>query len=271
VSARRVRRAAVGLLTLALCAAMPVVAFALASSAGATATPLTAKSAAAATSSVTPALAATPASLEVQLWPSEPDGSVLVVGVELPAGTKLPASVRVPVPAGANVTWVGEVFGGDPSADVEVAYTKEKGVGGDVLVATLTKSRSLQYEATLPAPAEAAGRFTSTVEWVQSAPAPQVGLSVKTASTAGDVRVEPASPSAPQTNASGERLYTLPPAQLALGKSVTLKVSWITVAPGTASSTTAGSASPVLYVLAALLVIALLALAVVMLTPRKRA
>jgi hypothetical protein len=258
VRVRRLAPVLVGLLAFALCAVLPAGAFGAAASRSASASP--------------PAATATPSSLEVQLWPSELDGAVLVVGVELPAQTALPATVRVPVPAGANVTWVGQVFGGDPTADTEVPYTKEDGVGGPVIVATLTKSRSLQYEATLVSPTEAAGRYTSTLTWVQSAPAPQVGLSVKAAATAGDVRIAPGPSGAPQTNATGEQLYTLPPVPLALGKSVTVTASWVRVAPGSAAASgSSGSGSIVLYVLAGLLVAALLVLAVVLVRPRGRA
>jgi hypothetical protein len=219
---------------------------------------------------ILPAASATPSTLEVQFWPSEPDGSLLVVGAELPAQTRLPATVRVPLPAGATVTWVGEVFGGDPSADTEVSYVEEQGVGGTVIVATLTKSRSLQYEATLASPTDSSGRMSSDFTWVQSAPGPQVGLSVKMTSTTGDVLIEPGSAGAPQTSAAGERLYTLPPAQLALGTSVAVDVSWVVGAPITSGATSGGS-STVLYILAALLAVALAALAAVTALARGRA
>jgi hypothetical protein len=243
VSARGLRTSLLAALALVLCVAAP---------------------AAATDTVILPAGSATPSTLEVQFWPSEQDGVLLIVGAELPAQSTLPATVRVPVPAGATVTWVGEVFGGDPAADTEIPYVEEQGEGGKVLVATLTKSRSVQYEATLTAPSESGGRKTSTFTWVQSASGPEVSLSVKMASTTGDVLIEPGSAAAPQTNATGERLYTLPAAKLALGESSTVKVSWVTAAPGTAGPPSSAGSSTVLYVLVGLLAIALIALAVVM-------
>jgi hypothetical protein len=259
VSARGLRTSLLAALVITLC---------FAAQAAATDTVPVAKGSAVTT--VSPAVAAMPSTLEVQFWPAEADGSLLIVGAELPAQTKLPATVRVPVPAGANVTWVGEVFGGDPAADTAVAYVEEKGEGGTVLVATLTKSRSLQYEATLAAPSDVDGRQTAAFTWVQTASGPEVGLSVKMAATAGDVLIEPGSAGAPQSNASGERLYTLPPARLALGKSVTVSVSWVVGAPGSDIPGSSGGSSTVLYVLVGLLVAALLALAVVMALARGR-
>jgi hypothetical protein len=260
VSARGLRTSLFAALAITLCLAAP---------AAATDTVPVAKGSTVTT--VSPAVAATPSTLEVQFWPAEADGSLLLVGAELPAQAKLPATVRVPVPAGANVTWVGEVFGGDPAADTELAYVEEKGEGGTVLVATLTKSRSLQYEATLAGPSDAAGRKTAAFTWVQAASGPEVGLSVKMAATAGDVLIEPGAAAAPQSNASGELLYTLPPARLALGKSVAVRVSWVVVAPGSTIPGSSGGSSTVLYVLVGLLVAAVLALAVVMALSRGRA
>jgi hypothetical protein len=251
VSARTLRTALFAALALVLCLAAPAAATDTVRAAGGSA------------SAALPAASATPSSIEVQFWPSETDGAVLVVGAELPAQTALPATIRLPLPAGATVTWVGEVFGGDPNADTEVPYAEEKGEGGQVLIVTLTKSRSAQYEANLPAPTEIDGRRTASFTWVQSASGPEVGLSVKMASTTGDIVIEPGSRGAPPVNATGERLYTLPAAKLALGKSATVKASWVTAAPGAAGTSSAGS-STVLYVLVGLLAIALIALAVVM-------
>jgi hypothetical protein len=272
VSARYLRVALAVAVAVAVLGAMPAISFGAAPTA---AIPVTTTAASitspAASGSVVPAAAATPSTLEVQFWPAEADGALLIVGAELPSQTKLPATVRLPLPAGATLSWVGEVFGGDPNADTEVAYIEEKGEGGAVLVVTLTKSRSVQYEATLPAPSDAAGRKTAAFTWVQAASGPEVGLSVKMAATAGDARIVPGAVGPPRTNAAGELLYTLPPARLALGKSAAVSVSWVVVAPGSTIPGSSGGSSTTLYVLVGLLVAAVLALAVVMAVARGRA
>jgi hypothetical protein len=219
-----------------------------------------------------PAAASVPAALEIQLWPSEPDGSNLVVSAELPESVKLPATVRIPLPTGVTLGWVGEILGGDPSGDIVRPYTVEDGIGGKVLVVTLTRSRIVQYEGLMPQIAQDGDRYTATVDWVQSAPAPSQGFAVMIVATTGDVKTEPAFEGAPQVNATGEKLYSLPSTTLAVGQTHRISVSFVR---GTAVSTpvqpvSGGDGSPVLTVLFGLLAAAVVALVIAAARSKRR-
>ncbi len=225
---------------------------------------------AAATATVAPAQGAgNPAAVvEVQMWPSESDGSSVIVSAQVPDDAKLPYTLRLPMPAGLIVTWCGEISGAGTTADKEAAYTVEDGRGGKALVMTLTTSRIAQYEGTLPSPAQADGRTETTLEWIQSAPAGTENFAVKLANTAGDPKFDPSPQGAPQQNASGERLYSFAPQKLALGSAYKVKVSWTTVAPGGQTATppassASGSYDIVLIVLVVALAVAVVALVVV--------
>jgi hypothetical protein len=199
-------------------------------------------------------------SVEVQLWPSEIDGSSLIVSAEVPADAKLPYTLRLPMPAGITVTWCGEIFGGTAAQDKEVPYTIVDGRGGKALVMTLTTSRVAQYEGTLAAPVQAGARTETTLDWIQSAPSGEQHFAVKLANTAGDPQFAPAYAGAPQQNEGGERLYSFAPQQLALGSDFKLKVSWTTVAAGSqARPSTSSSGTVVFDIILIVLVVALVA------------
>jgi hypothetical protein len=168
------------------------------------------------------------------------------------------------------VGWVGEVFGGDPASDVERPYTIEEGAGGKVLVMTLTQSRFAQYEGLMPAIAQDGQRYTATVEWVQSAPSPSQGFAVKMVAATGDVTTEPGFVGAPQVNTDGEKLYSLPTTQLAVGKALSVSVSFVRAVSGTSQPAASGDGSLVLVVLFGLLAAAVVALVIVAARSRRR-
>jgi hypothetical protein len=236
----------------------------------AAAAPVAAPSAAASPSA--PAAAAVPAALDIQLWPSEADGVNLVVSAQLADSVKLPASVRIPLPAGVTLGWVGEVFGGDPGQDVKRPYTVEEGTGGKVLVVTLTQSRMVQYEGLMPQLVSEGDRYSATLDWVQSAPSPSQGFAVKMVATTGDVKTDPAFEGAPQSNTSGEMLYSLPTANLSVGQTQRVTVSFVRVAAGAAPAqpTSGGDGSPVLTVLFSMLAAAVVALVIVAARSKRR-
>jgi hypothetical protein len=205
--------------------------------------------------------------IEIQMWPSEAEGSSVIVSAEIPTDAQLPYTLRLPMPAGITITWCGEVFVGDPQKDREVAYTLEDGRGGKALVMTLTTSRTAQYEGTLAPPTQTGQRWATALEWIQSAPAGQEHFAVKTANTAGDPQIDPVPEGQPRENTNGERLYSLPTQTLPLGQAYKVSVSWTIVAARipTAQPTTAagGITDVVLVVLIGALAIAVVALIVV--------
>lgn len=169
-------------------------------------------------------------SMDVQVWPgAEPGRNVMVVGLELPEDTVLPARVRVPIPPDCTVVWAGEILGGDPAKDPKRDYEVVNGVGGTLAEFTLEKGRRAQLEA-LGGPLTSEGQNVSVAaRWTQSAPARTTFFAVRLPAGSKNVKIQPASTGAPQTNPQGESLYSLPPLKLKPGKSTTVTASWTEV------------------------------------------
>ncbi len=203
-------------------------------------------------------VAAPPPAVEVQMWPSEAEGALLLVTGTAPTGTPLPYELRLPLPAGAEVVWSGEVTGGGAATDIQRPHTVVDGTGAKVVVFTLSRARIGQYEALLASPTVEAGRYTSVLDWVQSTTASTVDFSVKFATTAGGILTDPAAPGEPVVNAAGERLYALPSKELARGAAFKVTTSF-TRAAGAGTGVGGGgggSATTILIVLGAMLVVA---------------
>lgn len=200
--------------------------------------------------------------LEVQLWPDDQQvpGSAskftsLVVTAEFPSAVKLPATMRVPLPDGAQVQWVGEVFGGDPKNDVERSFRTGKGTGGGYIDVTLQQGRMLQYEALWEPTGVEADKRLASLKWVQSVPTGAIRFAVKTPAYARELTMTPAPAAPPRSNQQGEQLYTSAPVTLDVGKSITLSLQYAAgiapVAPPAGSNV--GTLVPVL--LGALLIV----------------
>lgn len=111
---------------------------------------------------------------------SEQTGGTMLVSGELPKTTALPAQAELSVPAGSQLQWIGEILGGDPSADPALKYTKTTVEGVDVYRFTLTKARTAQIEIPTPKPLVYDGTtYTPFVSWVSSQDVPEVKLSVR--------------------------------------------------------------------------------------------
>lgn len=88
--------------------------------------------------------------------------AVLIVSGSLPEDVALPADVTLAVPAGAQLSWVGEILGGAVADDPSVEAAKSTSDGVDVYSFTLAKSRIGQLEVNIP-PAIADGATISPV------------------------------------------------------------------------------------------------------------
>lgn len=118
-------------------------------------------------------------SVDVTLYSEQTGGTMLVSG-ELPRTTALPAQAELSVPAGSPIQWIGEILGGDPSADPTLKYTKTTVKDVDVYRFTLTKSRTAQIEIPTPKPLIYDGTtYTPFISWVSSQDVPEVKLSVR--------------------------------------------------------------------------------------------
>ncbi|MRR10942.1 hypothetical protein EG835_00255 [bacterium] len=221
-----------------------------------------------------PAIAlAAPVSLEgseiwVQIWPEgEPNTNVIIVGVELPADTTLPATVRLPVPDGATVFWAGEILGPDPSTDIQREFQLVKGEGGMAAEFTVETTRSVQFDATYGAIEIDGNDLISKFEWRQTVPSATTAFAVRTPVGTGDVTIEPAPPTDPRENESGERLYTLNTAQLQPGATYPIKITYRRAG---VTDLEANSSETLLWILGGLLGAAVLALVVAVLAQRRR-
>jgi hypothetical protein len=199
---------------------------------------------------------------QLQLSPVTEVGTTqMIVTVILEPGASLPATVTVPVPAGAEALWVGELLGGAPEADParEASVTR---VGDmDVYEFTLEQSYVGQIELELGEPTIDGTKVTSSLVWTNPGPEVLVTASVVAEAGANRVTVVPEAAGDPRSNDIGETLYPLGGRRLASGDSYSIDVSW----------RRGGGTFPVLAVVGALLVIALVALGLVLAAQQTRA
>lgn len=196
--------------------------------------------------------------LVVQVWPEgEPGTNVLVVGVELPEGTPLPATVRLPLPVDAQVFWAGEVMGQDPASDIARPHTVVDVEGGRAVEFTVETTLSVQYDATYGTILTDGENLTSRLSWAQTVPSADVSFAFRMPAGINVVAMTPEAPGEPQTNAIGEKLYTLPTVTLATGETYEVEVVYTR---GVVQDISGGP--PVLTVLGIALVVAVVLLIV---------
>ncbi len=128
-----------------------------------------------------------PPSSELTSWATvdvtahkEQAGEVLIISGELPEKTPLPARVELAVPSGSQLRWIGEILGGDPSADPELEYEVIPSGDYDVYRFTLTQSRIAQIEVVPARPAVAfdGSVYSANVSWKPSQDVPELHMSV---------------------------------------------------------------------------------------------
>lgn len=205
--------------------------------------------------------------IDLQAWPDN-GRLIVVVAITVPADSKLPATVRVPVPEGANVQWVGEVFGGDLSADRALPYEMVKSpVGGRYAEFTLEQTRSAQVDAEMPALTQDGDGVSASFEWIQATDSPFTSFSIRVPASASNVKISPPSSSPPEPNAAGELLYSGDPTRIEPGGKQLVEFSYSTLAPPPA--TAGGSGSPLIFAFSVALVVAVAAFIVVIVRQRQ--
>ena len=197
---------------------------------------------------------------EVQLWPEGDKGlAFVIVTLTIPDDTILPATVRLPFPDEAQISWAGEVFGGDMTADVPRSATNVEGVGGSSLEITLEETYTVQYDAVYRAMDVDDEVFAVALDWVQTEPAREVSFAVKVPPAVEDIVIVPDPSGSPQTSLMGEKLFTLMPLALQPGDTTQISVSYSR--PELAGGT---QEFPILPVLGIAVVIAVVALLIVL-------
>ncbi|MDI6900168.1 MAG: hypothetical protein QMC79_00560 [Anaerosomatales bacterium] len=215
----------------------------------------------------TPAVAsAAVAEYQVQYSPVGTTGnSQMIVNVILSDDTPLPAVVEVPIPAGAQVLWAGEIFGGDPALDPARETSVTPVAGGQLVTFTLSEVRIAQVEADLARATIDGSGVSATMSWTNTGESAPVLASIRLPANVGDVTIQPQPIGQPQFNDVGESLYTLPVRQIANGDVYEATVSYRT---GIAAE--AGGSSVLLVVVGVLLVLAIVTLVVLVRRDRSR-
>jgi hypothetical protein len=209
--------------------------------------------------------------LDLQTW-VESGQLIIVTAITIPEATKLPATVRVPVPDGANVQWAGEVLGGDLSADPARTYKMIKSpVGGQYAEFTLEQTRSAQVDADMKGVTIDGAVTSASFDWVQSVSSPSTSFSVRVPANASDVKFSPAPAGAPDTNASGERLYSGEAITLDPGETQPVSLSYSTGTSSAAPVQASGGLDSLVLVLVGALVVAVIVLVVVLARQRQGA
>ncbi len=194
---------------------------------------------------------------------SEQSGGVMLVSGELPESATLPAEAELSVPAGSSLQWVGEILGGDPSADPELKYTKSTQDGSDVYRFTLTKSRTAQLEIVT---SESAGfdgtNYTSSLKWSATQAVPEVRLSVRIPQ--GAQIVQPSPEAALQPGASGYSFYTKSVKDVKPGDQLDMAFSYqVAATPASnGAATSSGSTAQIVIILIAVAAAAFFVMAV---------
>lgn len=230
-----------------------------------------------------PAVAATKAhvtpELQVELWPDhDKDLTTVIVLAKLPDSVKLPATVLLPIPETAQLTWTGEINEAAPSGDTTLPSTIVRpGEGfniGRAVQITAKDSHLVQYEAIVGPVTRQDGRVTAKLDWRQSAPAKTVTFSTRVPIDATDVVIDPAPAGPPQEDSSlGQKLYTLEPATIAVGRKYPFTVAYTKVGGGSRSNGAAGGtadASAGLPWLVGLVGAVIVVMILVMLNARKK-
>lgn len=197
--------------------------------------------------------------LYVQFWPEgEAQTNVVIVGVELDQAVKLPATVQLPLPKGATVFWAGEISGSDAAADIERNFKLVDGPDGKLVEFTAETTRAIQYDATVGAVEMDGNDILTSLDWNQAVKSKAVSFAVRVPSGVENVRISPDAPGEPQSNAAGEKLYTLPDMALQPGDTTKVEVVYNRMGLDSESSSTPGLL-PILFGLLAAAVVALIA------------
>lgn len=177
-------------------------------------------------------------SVDVTLQSDQQQAMLLVAG-EMPVSAKLPYQGELAVPAGTQLQWIGELLGGDPSADPEIKYTKTAENGLDVYRFTLTRARMVQIEGLVPSATSFDGaKYSTAFAWTPSQDVPQLRISQRIAQ--GSQIASTSAGASLQPGGSGNSYYTKTVTDVKAGEPVELAFSYTAPAAGAA----AGGATP---------------------------
>jgi len=203
------------------------------------------------------AIPATSASAAPSQWKTidvtlqtEQQQSLLLVAGELPSSAKLPYEAELAVPAGTQLQWIGEILGGDSSADPELKYVKSTSQGMDLYRFTLTKSRVAQVEGVVQGMSGPDGaNFRSTMKWTAWQALPEVRISHRIPQASQIISAAPGATISPAS--TGFSMYTKTVKNPKAGEVLDLSFTYSSPAAGAAAAggtASTPSSNPAIFV-----------------------
>jgi hypothetical protein len=191
----------------------------------------------------------------------EGGGPVLLIAGMLKTSVKLPVTVGLSVPSGTQVGWTGEIFGGDPSKDIEASATVSTQPGYELVVFPLTKSRQGQTEVGYPQGVTSAGGVsTAQFSWTadQAYPTVRTAIRITPGSSVGTATLG----AAVQKSGDGSSYFVKSYANVKKGQTLDLSVTYkpgVVAAAGSQTATgTAASGNTGLIVFIIIVIVLLL-------------
>lgn len=185
----------------------------------------------------------------------EKAGGVMLVSGELPLQATLPTEAELSVPAGSQLQWIGQIMGGDPSADPALTYTKTTVGSSDVYRFTLTESRIAQVEVLKDDALGFDGTdYEPALSWTATQEVPEVRLAVRVPQGAEILRADPEATL--QTAGGGYSMYAKTISNVSAGSQLNLSFAYQAPSPAaqgvSAASSGTGTSAQVLVVLVVL-------------------
>jgi hypothetical protein len=184
---------------------------------------------------------AVPKALNVQMTPEEGDHMLFLESAEYAPNTPLPITVKFVMPKGATVSWAGEVFGGDPSKDIQAKPVVTPKKDYDEVSFTLTKARAAQLEADWHGLRKEKDKTVIVLPWIQAYPAEKVLFGFKAPTADSVVKMTPPWKHA-NVDSDKLRFYVTDPMELPVGKKLQVKISYTGKATGKAGEQAAAGA-----------------------------
>jgi len=175
----------------------------------------------------------------------------MIVSGELPEPMSLPAEAELSVPAGSALMWIGEIMGGDPSADPALTFTKTTVGDSEVYRFTLTKSRIAQIEIQRSdATVFDGANYASLLKWTATQDVAEVRLGVRVPQ--GSQIVQSADGATMQPGEPGYSMYAKTLNGVKAGDQLSLAFTYQAAAPASGAPSTSGGSGSLAQVLVVL-------------------
>jgi len=199
---------------------------------------------------------------------AEQSGGVMLVSGEMTETVPLPAEAEFSVPAGSSIQWIGEILGGDPSADPELTYIKTTVDGADIYRFTLTKSRNAQIEVLTSGFLFDGSLYNASLAWTPAQDVPEVRLIVRVPQGAQVATSSPGGSLQPGDSGYSYFAKTFPNAKA--GDQLDLTVGYTLPAAGSEPAATGASDAGTIGLVVLIALVAAAAIALVLVLGRSK-